>query len=574
MARLRQLCSQICLGLLILGVNGQSPTVTLDNLGTLIGKEMTTIKGRIIHGFQGIPYGETTAGANRFQPPIPKQWSGTLDATNPGAMCIQPDLGVLRHQPGAPITFEGGRIATIGSEDCLVLHVYTPDLLHNKNLPVLVYYHGGGFLNGDERDFRPDHLLDQEVILVVPHYRLGPLGYLSMQNDLIPGNAGLLDSVEVLRWIQLHISKFGGDPNRVTVSGQSTGSTLSHYMMITPLTDGIVHGAIMMSGSTLTSLAYDRTPLKSARDIASFANCPVGTDDEVTQCLLNLSPEVLVDAHVNYYSAGGIGGTQPVISRPDEPAETKVLPDDPKVIVQSSNYKAVPMLAGATRHDSMFYVNTLDVVLTALNLTENELFIRKLLAREVIEFAGIVDTTGSISDMTDSKYLSYVTTEQRGNYTALIPGLLDILSTEFMKAPAYRIVQINSRRADSYLYTFSYRGRYHIPGNGINYPPTLFEDGVPHSDDMIYLTPRISDPFNAEELGMVNVLTTLWSNFVTTGNPNLPVQLGLPQWPKYDLAQESYYEINTASIAKQDYTEEFLVAIYDNLPYSKAAGRQ
>ncbi|XP_065346933.1 juvenile hormone esterase-like [Cloeon dipterum] len=560
--------SAIGLVFLILGANGQSPTVILDGLGTVVGKEMTTINGRTIHAFQGIPYGESTAGANRFKAPIPKQWSGTFDATNPGVPCIQPDFGIFKQRTESPNQFVSSRYETIGSEDCLTVQVYTPDLQHNQNLPVLVYYHGGGFLNGDESDFRPDHILDRDVILVVPHYRLGTLGYLSMQNDLIPGNAGLLDSVEALRWIQSHISKFGGDPNRVTVSGQSTGSTLSHYMLITPLTDGMLHRAIMMSGSTLTTLSYDRNPVKSARDIASFANC-TGTDDEVSQCIFNLPAQTLIDAHINYYSVGGTGGIQPVISRPDEPEATKVVPDDPKVIVQSGNYKSVPILAGATRHDGMFYVNSLDLILNAANLVNNEFFIRKLLARQVLEFAGITDTTGSITDMLDHKYLSYVGTDQRGNYTALIPGLLDFLTTEYMKAPANRMVQINSQKADSYLYTFSYRGRYHLNGNGINYPPTLFEDGVPHSDDMIYLTPRITDPFNAEELGMVNVLTTLWSNFANTGNPNLPVQIGLPEWPSYDQIDESYFEINVNSVAKKDYTEEFLVAINDNLPYSR-----
>lgn len=97
------------------------------------------------------------------------------------------------------------------------------------------------------------------------------------------------------------------------------------------------------------------------------------------------------------------------------------------------------------------------------------------------------------------------------------------------------------------------------------------QSGVPHSDDMIYLTPRIADPaFNAEELDMVNVLTTLWSNFATSGNPNLPVQIGLPEWPKYDLQDEFYYEIDKACVAKNDYSEQFVAAIFDDLPYSRS----
>jgi carboxylesterase type B len=84
---------------------------------------------------------------------------------------------------------------------------------------------------------------------------------------------------------------------------------------------------------------------------------------------------------------------------------------------------------------------------------------------------------------------------------------------------------------------------------------------------MIYLTPRITETFNVEELAMVNTLTTLWSNFVTSGNPNIPSQISLPQWPKYDLQNQNYYEINKVCTPKTDYTEEFLCGVFDDLPY-------
>ncbi|CAB3381660.1 Hypothetical predicted protein [Cloeon dipterum] len=544
----------------------EPPRVILDDLGTLIGKESLTRNHRTIHSFQGIPFAEPPSGINRFQPPIAKSWSGDLLATSPGIRCVQPEYKELIQRVRRHLVWENlehkNNFSRPDPEDCLTLNVYTPDLTHNGSLPVVVYYHGGSFMIGSEISFRPDFLLDRDVILVVPQYRLGPFGFLSMQNEIIPGNAGLLDSLEALKWVNKHISKFGGNKGQVTVFGHSAGACIANFLMLSPLTEGLLHGVIMNSGSA--SLALDDTPVKEARTVALKAGC-LGDDLEVSLCMRNLTAEELLSAFVAYGKLGSFKGGLPVVSRPDEPADTKFLPDYPTDLAKKGAYVNVPILAGVTRHDSMWMVDLFHGVLSRLGVQDNETYIRENLIDHLItKFFRTKDPVGAINDLVERRYFSYVTPEKRGNFSEILAGVLDFASTLTMKAPALQMVKLNSK-ADNYLYTFDYKGRHHLPFNGINDPNGLFKEGVCHSDDMIYLTPRIEGSFNEEETAISNLMVDLWSNFIISGNPNEPKTLSMPHWPKYNSTEKLYYEINTVAKAKNDFTNEFTAAIQDGL---------
>ncbi|XP_059483694.1 liver carboxylesterase 1F-like [Neocloeon triangulifer] len=571
---MRTVCVPFLAVFLIAGAACQEPPrVDLDNLGTLIGKVTKTRNNRTLHTFQGIPFAEPPSGKNRFQPPITKQWSGDLDATNPGFACIQPDYAkiVRKRRDLAWDTKLQTNFSLADPEDCLTLNVYTPDLTHAQSLPVVVFYHGGSFVIGDESRFRPDYLLDRDVVLVVPQYRLGPFGFLSMQNEKIPGNVGLLDCLEALKWVQGHISKFGGNKEKVTVFGQSAGASIANFLMLSPLTKGLMHGVIMNSGSALASFALDKDPIPDSKRIATLCGCVLGDDDRISQCLQDVPAEKLLGAFTTYSNLGGTGGTLPVISRPDEPEATKFLPDDPVVLAEKGKYQALPMLAGAVKHDSMFVVNIIHKNLSRLNLTNSDNFVRNKLTRYMIEFAGIEDRTGMIEDVIENRYFSYVDQKQRGNFTAMVPGMLDFTTTIMMKAPGLKMVQLNSENANSYWYTFNYHGRLHIPENGINDPGGLFTEGACHSDDMIYLTPRLEDKFSVEELTLSNMMIDLWANFIISGNPNEPRRiLTIPDWPKYDVKDKSYYELNKSFKVMKDYTKEFTAAIQDVTPKGSA----
>ena len=127
-----------------------------------------------------------------------------------------------------------------GVEDCLFLNVYVPKKAIDDNdikLPVMVFIHGGSLItgSGNFRDYGPLHFMDKDVILVTINYRLGPFGFFFMGDDMVSGNAGLKDQVMALQWVQDHIASFGGDPNRVTLFGQSAGAASSSHLMLSPL---------------------------------------------------------------------------------------------------------------------------------------------------------------------------------------------------------------------------------------------------------------------------------------------------------------------------------------------------
>ncbi|XP_021914303.1 liver carboxylesterase-like [Zootermopsis nevadensis] len=210
-------------------------TLQLTGLGEIRGTlNISAWTNRTIYQFQGIPFAKPPVGNLRFKPPEPAEpWNGTLDATKFGRKCP-----VIRRSQHEFMKEWDSHAKTENIEDCLNLNVYTPHLQNESlGLPVMVYIHGGSFRVGSAQEFWPNYLLERDVVLVVPQYRLGPLGFLSLQTEDVPGNVGLLDQVLALRWIQKYITQFGGDPGQVTVFGQSAGGAAVTLMQISPLVD-------------------------------------------------------------------------------------------------------------------------------------------------------------------------------------------------------------------------------------------------------------------------------------------------------------------------------------------------
>lgn len=145
-----------------------------------------------------------------------------------------------------------------GREDCLYLNVYTPPVDKQiEKLPVMVFFHGGGWQcgSGISGFYGPDFLLEHDIVLVSGNFRVGPLGFLSTGQEDCPGNNGLKDQVLILQWIRENIDRFGGDPNSVTVFGESAGGASGTYLMMSPLAKGLFHRVISQSGVNLDSWA-------------------------------------------------------------------------------------------------------------------------------------------------------------------------------------------------------------------------------------------------------------------------------------------------------------------------------
>ncbi|GEM46281.1 carboxylesterase/lipase family protein [Deinococcus cellulosilyticus] len=199
-----------------------------------------------IHAYLGIPYAQPPVGPLRWRAPEPAlPWEGTRDATQFGPRAMQlPVFGDMQFRSPAV------------SEDCLYLNVWTPDPQPQANLPVLVYFHGGGHVAGDGSEPRYDGeaLAQQGLLVVTVNYRLGVFGFLS-HPELEGGNFGYLDQNLALRWVQEHIRYFGGNPERVTIAGESAGSVSVSAHMASPLSRDLFSAAIGSSGSLLGTLS-------------------------------------------------------------------------------------------------------------------------------------------------------------------------------------------------------------------------------------------------------------------------------------------------------------------------------
>ncbi|XP_036331501.1 venom carboxylesterase-6-like [Rhagoletis pomonella] len=239
------------------------PKVCLNNSTCLLGKFMLGYQTSLFEAFLGIPYAKPPLGDLRFSNPVEAELrNGTILTKIPKPNCIQKNYV----QTAAPIT---------GSEDCLYLNVYRPKNYTSKNLPVLFYIHGGGFFSGSASPFveGPEYFMDtNEVILVVPAYRLGPFGFLSTNDEEMPGNFGLKDQNLALKWVNTHISAFGGNSSRVTIFGHSAGAASAHFHMVSPASKGLFQGAILISGDANAPYAKPvPDPKTQAIELAHFA---------------------------------------------------------------------------------------------------------------------------------------------------------------------------------------------------------------------------------------------------------------------------------------------------------------
>ncbi|MFT4306854.1 MAG: carboxylesterase family protein [Microbacterium sp.] len=309
-----------------------------------------------VMSFLGVPYGQATGGENRFRGPQPVQpWEGVREALAFGPAAPQVDtrshaaangprvLSMLYPRAGWPV--EAGPM----SEDCLRLDVWAPSGRLDDALPVLVWLHGGGFTHGsgNEMAFNGDVLAQAgELVVVTVTHRLGITGFLDLRDDGLPesADAGMLDIVAALEWVQRNIRSFGGDPSRVTVSGQSGGSAKVAALHGMPAADGLFAGAIMMSGPFTTAMSRDH-----ARAVRDTAVGILGASD--VEELRSLPLERLLDAQAQILArqAGRFGSAPTEAAFGFGPAVDEThLPEQPFARAVTAR----PLMIGWTTHEA------------------------------------------------------------------------------------------------------------------------------------------------------------------------------------------------------------------------------
>ena len=275
--------------------------IVKTNVGSFRGFKEILENDKVSYKFKGIPFAEPPVGNRRWKPPVSKRkLDDVYIANKSNTLCIQ-----FLPPPFPPIEREP-------SEDCLYLHIHTPTLDRNANLPVFVWIHGGYLMNGyaDMVGYYPDGEFASEmnVVAVSLQYRLNAFGYLSLKelwsNGTSYGNYGLLDQILGLEWVQDNIKEFGGNPDSVTVSGQSSGGTSVYALAASPLAQGLFKNGIPMSGSPYFPRNYSVTA-DDNRVFIQNSKCKDSVGEEnIQDCLYELTSKEVVDSiPVNIYPA-------------------------------------------------------------------------------------------------------------------------------------------------------------------------------------------------------------------------------------------------------------------------------
>jgi para-nitrobenzyl esterase len=291
-----------------------------------------------INTFRGIRYGASTAGANRFMPPVkPSVWNDVYDAFAYGP--ASPQMPADPSDPYVQSVDWDAHVESGISEDCLFLNVWTPAINDGGKRPVFFYIHGGGFTNGSGGStFDGDPLARMgDVIVITVNHRLGPFGYLDLgnatNNSKFGSSAvvGMLDLVAALEWVRDNIGRFGGDPGNVTIFGQSGGGSKVSTLMVMPAAKGLFHKALVQSGSTITLGARDRNTSQTEKLLAELA---IKKPEDLQKIPWN----AILEAKSNI-------GFSPVV-------DGTVIPKDPFDPQAPEISADVPLIVGYTREDS------------------------------------------------------------------------------------------------------------------------------------------------------------------------------------------------------------------------------
>ncbi|KFQ41809.1 hypothetical protein N333_08576, partial [Nestor notabilis] len=550
MARWEILCFALCTCLVV----AQAATlgVVLTEGGFVEGENKRLgLFGDYVDIFRGIPF---AAPPKTLEDPKPHPgWDGTLQTKKFKSRCMQVTLT---------------QTDVRGSEDCLYLNIWIPQGKRqvSTNMPVMIWIYGGAFLLGGSQgaNFFNNYLYDGEeiavrgnVIVVTINYRLGPLGFLSTGDANLPGNYGLKDQHMAIAWVKRNIKAFGGDPENITIFGESAGAVSVSLQMLSPKNKGLFRRAISQSGVGLCSWAIQKNPLTWAKKLGQSVGCPTDNTTALANCLRISNPKSLTLA----YHMQLINLPSPVVHTL---ALTPVidgdfLPEMPENLF--ANAADIDYIAGVNNMDGhMFAGIDLPVINRPLvKITAGEIY---NLVKGLTVDRGERGANETYSVYTQAWGKTPDQEVMKKTVVDLITDYIFLIPTQW----ALNLHLQNARSARTYSYLFSQPSRMPI------YPSWV---GADHADDLQYV---FGKPF-ATPLGYLpkhrtvsKAMIAYWTNFARTGDPNKGNSKVPITWPPYTSEGSYYLEINnkmnqnSVKLNLKSQYVNFWNSVYQNLP--------
>jgi len=505
----------ICL--ILAGCTGESPKETggsRDVLALDSGPVARNDSGI----YKGIPYAAPPTGARRWQPPQPAQsWTQPRTFDEFGPVCPQPG-------------FDG-----LMDEDCLSLNVWTPARAEDKKLPVMVWIHGGAFMTGFGSDeiYDGTALVKKGVVVVTLNYRLGPLGFLAHpllsaeSPEKVSGNYGLLDQIAALRWVQRNIARFGGDPQKVTIFGESAGAASVSLLLVSPSADGLFQAAIAQSPvipGCLRPLRIEEFQVLPAETVGMRLSRALGipSGPNALDTMRKTPWETVEEAASKLSAELGVE----VLSLVCPPTvDGHVIPDHPVRVFRSGGQKRVPLMLGTTANESTIFLPL--IVPPEAGPREY----RKYIQTEFAEDAGRVLQIVSPRS----------TWETWRCYDRVVSAKWFGAWVDFMARSA------GKAGTSAWMYRFTKRpppwAAEIVRDDTTSSDISSERIGIPHGAELYYVFGFMESllGFSEEDQAFSDIMITYWTNFAKTGNPN---GAGLPDWPGFGTpAQRNYLEL-------------------------------
>ncbi|KAK6180131.1 hypothetical protein SNE40_012336 [Patella caerulea] len=537
-----------CFVLVTCIVDCEAEQRTVDsNVGKITGDIRTVKIGpntADIITFLGIPYAEPPVSNLRFRKPVKKaKFDNTFSASEFGASCPQ------FHEMYTPDKMD---------EDCLFLNIYTPEITgSDTRYPVMIFIHGGGFIIGDGKMMNVEKLAAYgELVTVSFNYRLGPLGFLDTGDDAVDTNNGLRDQHLAITWVKDNIESFGGDPNSITIFGESAGSASVIYQAIYPENEGLFQRAIAESGSANSFWAVVPDPHKTAKLLAEKLDCPATSSSKaIVQCLRDFENTTHIAVASNISEAGVLcwsptmDGDFVIKDRIDAlgnaTTHTNLIP-----------FKTLGLLMGTTDYDGLIFLTFGKVAeyfteLQSASTVDEILQVNEKIISWVLNEVFGKDLASELLDSVLFLYTNYEDPSDKDLHKKQVADFATDVGFFVSTATALENHAYQNTGAKTYQYEFSDIHDFQFKAPWIK--------GAMHCDELLYvlglhedLSPfvAITEEQTAAKWPFATRIMNYWTNFAKTGDPNSPRKPAV-EWREYTSSDKNYLYITSDNIVNR-----------------------